>query len=94
MTRPFVTVGGSEDGKCAKNSPGLSMWKKRYGMEFNPTMCQEVWGTTASDINIVYISHGQVLEVVTTARYLGVDISSGLSCCTQIDRTAANANRL
>ena len=29
-------------------------------------------------INTVYILHGQVLEVVTSAKYLGVDICNGL----------------
>ena len=36
--------------------------------------------------NIVYTLHSQVLEVVTSAKYLGVDISSGLSWNPHIDR--------
>ena len=37
--------------------------------------------------------HGQVLEVVASARYLGVDISSVLSWNSHIDRITGNANR-
>ena len=44
--------------------------------------------------NTVYILHGQVLEVVTSAKYLGVDISNGLSWSAHIDHTAATINQL
>ena len=40
-----------------------------------------------------YVLHGQVLESVQCARYLGVDISSGLTWNSHIDRVTANANR-
>ena len=61
--------------------PGqISMWEDRWGMEFNPSKCQMVQVTTARNfINTVYTLHGQALEVVTSAKYLEVDISSGLS---------------
>ena len=39
------------------------------------------------------ILHGQVLEAVSSARYLGVDISSNLKWSTHVDRITANANR-
>ena len=42
---------------------------------------------------VQYILHGQVLEAVTSARYLGVDISSNLIWNTHVDRITANANR-
>ena len=40
-----------------------------------------------------YILHGQVLEAVSNARYLGVGISSNLKWNTHVDRIAANAGR-
>ena len=50
--------------------------------------------TTAKEvINTVYTLDGQILEVVTSARYLGVDISSGLTWNSHIDRITGNANR-
>ena len=36
--------------------------------------------------NIAFTLHGQVLEVVTSSKYLGVDISNGLSWNPHIDR--------
>ena len=47
------------------------------------------WETVKTD----YALHGQVLESVPCARYLGVDISSGLTWNSYIDRVTANANR-
>ena len=63
-------------------------------VEFNPSKCQVIRVTTSRiPFNTEYILHGQVLEVVTSARYLGVDISSNLSWNTHVDRVTANANR-
>ena len=63
-------------------------------MEFNPSKCQLVRVTTARKaINTVYTLHGLILEVVTSAKYLGVEISSGLSWNSHIDRITGNANR-
>ena len=44
-------------------------------------------------INSEYILHGQVLETVTCARYLGVGVSSTLFWNSHIDRVVNNANR-
>ena len=72
----------------------LSLWESQWDMEFNPSKCQVVRVTTARKaINTVYTLHGQILEVVTSAKYLGVDISSGLSWNSHIDRITGNANR-
>ena len=62
-------------------------------MEFNPSKCQVVGVTDfRRPINTSYYLHGQALEAVTSARYLGVDISSGLSWNSHIDRITGNAN--
>ena len=71
-----------------------SNWESQLDMELNPSKCQVVHVTTArKSINSVHTLHGQILEVVTSARYLGVDISGGLSWNSHIDRIAGNANR-
>ena len=58
-------------------------------MEFNPSKCQVVRVTTAKEVIMsVYTLHGQVLEVVTSARY----ISSGLTWNSHIDRITGKAN--
>ena len=46
-----------------------------------------------SPIKSEYILHGQVVETVTCARYLGVDIRSNISWTSHIDRVVGNANR-
>ena len=91
----YLTVGGSDDGTVPQNDLNrLSMWESQWDMEFNPPKCQVVRVTTARKaINTVYRLHGQVLDVVTSAKYLGVDISGGLSWNSHIDRITGNANR-
>ena len=59
-----------------------------------PSKCQVIRVTTArTPLDTQYILHGQVLEVVSSARYLGMDIFSNLSWNTHVDRVAINANR-
>ena len=70
----------------------LSAWETRWGMEFNPSKCQVVHVTgSRKTVMTDYVLHGQVLESVQCARYLGVDISSGLTWNSHIDRVTANA---
>ena len=94
-TAVYLTVGGSDDGTVLQNYlDRLSMLESQWDMEFNPSKCQVVRVTTARKaINTVYRLHGQVLDVVSSAKYLGVDISGGLSWNSNIDRITGNANR-
>ena len=79
-TSVYLTVGGSDDEKVLQQDlDRLSVWEDQWDMEFNPSKCQVVRVTTSQTvINSVYTRHGQILEVVTSARYLGVDISNVL----------------
>ena len=90
----YLTVGGSEDEKVLqKDLDRLSVWESHWDMEFNPSKCQVVRVATAKEvIKSVYTLHGQVLEVVTSARYFGVDISSGLTWDSHIDLITGKAN--
>ena len=94
-TAVYLTIGGAEDGKVLQTDlDRLSVWEDRWDMEFNPSKCQVVRVTSSRTLfNIAYTLHGQVLEVVTSAKYLGVDISNGLSWNPHIDRITGNANR-
>ena len=94
-TAVYLTVGGSEDQTVLQTDlDRLVVWERQWGMEFNHSKCQVVRVTTAKTVlNTVYNLHGQILEVVTSARYLGVDISTGLSWGSHIDRITGNANR-
>ena len=94
-TAVYLTIGGAEDGKVLQTDlDRLSVWEDRWDMEFNPSKCQVVRVTSSRTLfDIAYTLHGQVLEVVTSAKYLGVDISNGLSWNPHIDRITGNANR-
>ena len=69
----YLTVGGSDVGTVLQtNLDRLIVRGSRWEMEFNPSKCQVVRVTTARKvINTVYTLHGRILEVVTSARYLG-----------------------
>ena len=94
-TAVYLTIGDTEDGKVLQNDlDRLSAWEDKWDMEFNPSKCQVVRVTTSRKlINVTYTLHGQVLEVVTSAKYLGVDISNGLSWNPHIDRITKTATR-
>ena len=63
-------------------------------MEFNPGKCQVIQITRSrSPIPTQCSLHGQNLEVVNSARYLGVDIASDLSWKPHITRITNNANK-
>ena len=73
----------------------LSVWESRWDNEFNPSKCQVVRvNTSRRPINNRYYLHGQVLKVVTSARYRGVDIPNDLSWNSHIDRITGNAKRI
>ena len=94
-TAVYLTIRGAEDGKVLQTDlDRLSVWEDRWDMEFNPSKCQVVRVISSRTLfNIAYTLHVQVLEVVTSAKYLGVDISSGLSWNPHIDRITGNAKR-
>ena len=87
-TALYLTIYGEEDSPALqKDIDSQSVWEKKWDMQFNPSKYQvvQVTGST-SPINSEYILHGQVLETVTCARYLGVDIRSNISWTSHIDR--------
>ena len=66
----------------------------RTGDDGLASKCQVVLVTgSKSPYKSEYILHGQVLETVTCARYLGVDISSNISWSSHIGCVVGNANR-
>ena len=94
-TAKYLTTESQHDSDCLQRDLDLlQTWESKWDMEYNPSKCQVIRVTTSrAPFNTKYILHGQVLEVVTSARYLGVDISSNLSWNTRVDRVTANANR-
>ena len=94
-TAVYLTVQGQADSKKLQNDLDiLQEWEREWDMEFNPSKCQVVHITRSRrPINTSYSMHGQVLDSVNSARYLGVDITSDLNFTQHINRTTANASK-
>ena len=94
-TALYLTLESEDDSSTLQNDLNiLSAWETRWDMGFNPSKCQVVNVTgSKKPVNRDYILHGQVLESVTSARYLGVDIPGSLSWNPHVDRITGNANR-
>ncbi|MCG7878558.1 MAG: reverse transcriptase family protein [Candidatus Thiodiazotropha endolucinida] len=94
-TAVYLTLEDRSDSETLQRDlDRLQAWEKKWDMEFNPSKCQVIKVTSARTmLDTRYVLHGQVLEVVSSARYLGVDISSNLSWNTHVNRIATNANR-
>ena len=94
-TAIYLTVNSLSD--CAslqKDLDKLQEWEKQWDMEFNPSKCQVLHITrNKTVIKNRYYLHGQALEPVSQAKYLGVDFSSDLSFNTHVSRITAKANR-
>ena len=91
----YLTIEGKDDGAALQQDlDRLSVWESMWDMEFNLSKYQVVQVTGSKrPMNTIYMLHGQVLEAVTSAKYLGVDISNTLSWNSHIDRVVGNANR-
>ena len=72
----------------------LQAWERRWLMEFNPEKCQAMRATLKRNTgNPTYTIHGQELEVVSKAKYLGLTISKNLSWSEHIAATSKKAER-
>ena len=80
-TAVYLAVQGQEDSVILQNDLNkLQQWEKAWDMEFNPSKCQVLHiSRSRNPIKNNYTMHGQVLDSVDHARYLGVDISSDLN---------------
>ncbi|MCG8078312.1 MAG: reverse transcriptase family protein, partial [Candidatus Thiodiazotropha taylori] len=96
-TALYLTLEGAHDSSVLQRDlDKLSVWETDWDMEFNPSKCQVVQVTGSNSkkpIKATYKLHGEVLETVTCAKYLGVDISSNLSWGSHIDRIVNSANK-
>ncbi|XP_062605835.1 uncharacterized protein LOC134267643 [Saccostrea cucullata] len=76
-----------------KDLDGLQRWEKEWMMEFHPGKCQVLHVTNKRKVvNVPYAIHGHVLEVVETAKYLGIYLHQGLKWNHHIDTIAKKAN--
>ena len=86
---------GPDDSEKLQNDLNLLQeWEEKWDMEFNPSKCQVLHITrSCRPIRYNYTMHGQTLDSVEKARYLGVDISLDLSFSHHIDRITTNAQK-
>ena len=81
---------------CLPNPPAgpPQIWDKDWEMELNPSKCLVQHITRArTPIRHQFVLHGQVLEAVEHAKYLGLEISNGLNWNTHIQNLTTKANR-
>jgi hypothetical protein len=73
----------------------LESWEKKLLMRFNPSKCNviSIPPKNKAVIEHHYTLHGQVLEQVDNAKYLGVTISNNLSWNKHNDNITAKENR-
>ena len=96
-TALYLTIEGENDSANLQHDlDKLSVWERNWDMEFNPSKCQVIQVTgsrSRKPVSANYCLHGQILETVTCAKYLGVDISSDLSWRSHIDRITGKATK-
>ncbi len=74
----------------------LGLWEKKWLMEFNVAKCHTMRVTrhrTGNRINHDYKLHGQILENVSSAKYLGVTMTDDLDWGTHVTNIASKATK-
>ena len=94
-TAVYLTVQGPNDSKRLQSDLNvLQEWERKWDMEFNLSKCQILHITLSRNpVRYNYTMHGQTLESVENAWYLGVDISLGLGFSHHINRISSNAQK-
>ena len=94
-TALYLSFNKQNHGKSLQEDlDSLQSWEKEWDMEFNPGKCQVIQVTRSrKPIPSVYYLHGQVLEVVDHAKYLGVTISSDLKWDKHVENVSKSASR-
>ena len=94
-TAVYLAVSSLQDAQLLQQDlDTLSVWEHKWDMEFNPSKCTVIQDTRSKvPIQSTYTLQGQVLETVSSARYLGVDVASDLTWTSQVNRVCASGNR-
>ena len=94
-TAVYLTVTSSEDANTLQADLGtLQEWERTWDMEFNPSKCQVLHITRSRQpLQSQYTLHGQFLESVDSAKYLGVNITQDLNWNHHINEITGKANR-
>ena len=91
-TALYLTISTSSQSEILQNDlDNLERWSHKWDMEFNPSKCKVIHITRSkSPIPTQYTLHNCILE--SSAKYIGVDISSDLSWDTHINRISKKGN--
>lgn len=77
----YKRISSVADATCLQNDlDALQLWEDKWMMEFNPSKCQVLRVTQKrKPLAASYTIHGETLDVVTSAKLLGVTIDSKLN---------------
>ena len=91
----YRKVNSEEDAKALQSDlNSLQGWERDWMMEFHPGKCQVIHLTTKRTIlKHKYTIHGEQLQQIDVAKYLGVQIHENLSWNSHINATAKKANK-
>ena len=94
-TAVYLTVNSHEAANTLQaDLDTLQEWELTWDMEFNPGKCQVMHITKSrAPFQSQYTLHGQTLESVDSAKYLGVTISQDLNWNKHINNITGKANR-
>ena len=94
-TAVYLTVNSHEAANTLQaDLDTLQEWELTWDMEFNPCKCQVMHITKSrAPFQSQYTFHGQTLESVDSAKYLGVTISQDLNWNKHINNITGKANR-
>lgn len=92
-TIAYLTV-SSESNSLQDDLNKLATWEEKWMMQFHPDKCVVLPITKKKEpIHKNYILHGHNLEYVSSAKYLGVTITSDLKWGAHINNICQRANR-
>ena len=94
-TAVYLTVTSKKDSQTLQQDlQTLEQWEKTWEMHFNPSKCHVMHISRAHNpIQTQYVLHGQVLEAVDHAKYLGLEISHDLKWNHHVQNVTTKANR-
>lgn len=90
----YRSIKSAEDAQeLQKDLDGLQRWEKDWLMEFHPGKCQVLHITNKRmPIRHLYTIHGQTLQEVDSAKYLGITLHKSLSWNHHINTITKKAN--
>ena len=90
----YRTIKDKDDAiKLQEDLDELQRWENEWLMEFHPQKCQILHFTNKRKVvDMPYNIHGHVLEVVDTAKYLGIHLHKGLKWNHHIGEVTKKAN--